>query len=518
MHTLPVRSSILLFALFGVCAAGAAIYYPSPEQITVGAPTVSVDILRIPLEGEVGGYDEPEFDTFEWYGPGVSLLSGQPVKLARPTLIRGDVVRVQLDASLLRTPGIGYIVYTVDPTGRRERQFIGINVTPPPRIDGALTAGSVNTRMAQTLEAVNGSAPYQWSISSGSLPTGIVLVGRAQSADFVGIPTAAGSYTFTVRVVDRYQISAEKSFTLLIAGPPVRISTTELPSGVVGIPYAVQLQAAGGTAPFQWSSAASLPPGLSLSASGALAGTPTAAGTYSIAVSVKDAAGSDQKTFSLAIDAAFLSFQAASGEAGVAAPESIVAGYGVGLPTAVVSVVIRDSGGQESAARLYFASPGQINYVVPAGTRTGAAVVTVRSAGAMAAVGTLQIQTVAPGIFTMSADGKGTPAGYYLRVGADQSRTNGPLSEAIDLGAPSDSVYLLLVGTGIRNRSSLEAATATVGGESVPVTFAGPQTEYPGLDQINLGPLPRTLAGRGTVTVQLKVDGKNANPVTVAIR
>jgi hypothetical protein len=38
------------------------------------------------------------------------------------------------------------------------------------------------------------------------------------------------------------------------------------------------------------------------------------------------------------------------------------------------------------------------------------------------------------------------------------------------------------------------------------------------VDQINLGPLPRTLAGRGTIDVVLTVDGKTANTVQLAIK
>ena len=47
--------------------------------------------------------------------------------------------------------------------------------------------------------------------------------------------------------------------------------------------------------------------------------------------------------------------------------------------------------------------------------------------------------------------------------------------------------------------------------------FAGPvaQGQFDGLDQINLGPLPRELAGRGEVDIVITVDGKQANVVTV---
>ena len=45
-----------------------------------------------------------------------------------------------------------------------------------------------------------------------------------------------------------------------------------------------------------------------------------------------------------------------------------------------------------------------------------------------------------------------------------------------------------------------------------------PQGQFVGLDQINIGPLPRSLAGRGEVNILLTADGKPANTVTVNVR
>ena len=92
---------------------------------------------------------------------------------------------------------------------------------------------------------------------------------------------------------------------------------------------------------------------------------------------------------------------------------------------------------------------------------------------------------------------------------------NSRASVPIDLGPEGDQVFLLLFGTGVRGFSS--QVTATVGGESVPVLGAVPQGEFVGLDQINIGPLPRSLAGRGEVNILLTADGKPANTVTVNV-
>jgi uncharacterized protein (TIGR03437 family) len=67
-------------------------------------------------------------------------------------------------------------------------------------------------------------------------------------------------------------------------------------------------------------------------------------------------------------------------------------------------------------------------------------------------------------------------------------------------------------------RGFKQQAVATIGGVSVSVTGPVAQSQYVGLDQVNLGPLPRSLAGRGEVAIALTVDGKAANSVTVNIQ
>lgn len=71
------------------------------------------------------------------------------------------------------------------------------------------------------------------------------------------------------------------------SGGNVVVTTASLPTGTVGSAYAVQMQASGGTAPYHWS-ATGLPPGLSLSSSGLLSGTPTSAGAFNPAFTAFD--------------------------------------------------------------------------------------------------------------------------------------------------------------------------------------------------------------------------------------
>ncbi len=171
----------------------------------------------------------------------------------------------------------------------------------------------------------------------------------------------------------------------------------------------------------------------------------------------------------------------------------------------------------------------QINYLMPAETAAGAATITVKSGDGTISVGTAMISPAAPSLFTANANGQGVAAGVALRVKADGAQVyeaiarfdpvqNRFVPEPIDLGDANEQVFLVLYGSGIRNRSALSAVTATVGGLTPPVLFAGAVEGLFGLDQVNVGPLSRSLMGRGEVDVALIVDGRRANLARVSFK
>jgi uncharacterized protein (TIGR03437 family) len=199
------------------------------------------------------------------------------------------------------------------------------------------------------------------------------------------------------------------------------------------------------------------------------------------------------------------------------------------LPEALgeTQVSVTDSDGHDFWAPLYFVSPGQINFLLPASAKTGAAPVRVFQQNKVTARGAVQVDPVAPGLFTANANGQGAPAALGVRVAA--SGVQSPVDVyrcgtvqgscapvVIDLGGATDQVILELFGTGIRGRSALTAVTAKIGGQDAEVLYAGPQGGFAGLDQVNVR-VPRSLAGRGNVDVVLVVDGKTANTVTVRV-
>jgi uncharacterized protein (TIGR03437 family) len=142
--------------------------------------------------------------------------------------------------------------------------------------------------------------------------------------------------------------------------------------------------------------------------------------------------------------------------------------------------------------------------------------------------GEVVLEAAAPALFTADLSGEGPPPGVLITVIEGFSRTDGLVlcsggagacdSLPLDLfGMPGD-VYIGLFGTGLRGHGGLSNVNATIGGEDVPVSFAGPQGEFAGLDQVNLGPLPRALAGLGEVEINISAGGKRSNPVTVTVR
>ncbi len=228
---------------------------------------------------------------------------------------------------------------------------------------------------------------------------------------------------------------------------------------------------------------------------------------------------------------------------GPLAPESIATVFAQGLaartesatttplPTSLagVTLTVTDSAGVARAAPLYFVSANQLNFLVPAGTASGKARVSIRKHDGTTGSADILVDPAAPGLF--SADATGTGVGLIAAVRADaqgqqswqpayryDAQAGKIVAAPVSLGGQSDRVYLVLYGTGLRHVQPASNVTAEVGGTSVPVTFFGAQSEYVGLDQVNIGPLPRTLAGKGEVAVVVAAGRFKSNAVSVTIQ
>jgi hypothetical protein len=141
----------------------------------------------------------------------------------------------------------------------------------------SLPDGQVSAAYGMTLAAAGGIAPYSWSMSSGTLPAGLVL--NAATGVINGTPSKPiTNDALAIQVADSSNPSLKKTanFTLTISPMPLQITTVSLPNGQVGSTYNTTLAASGGTSPYTWSqTSGTLPSGLTLNAAtGAITGTP----------------------------------------------------------------------------------------------------------------------------------------------------------------------------------------------------------------------------------------------------
>ena len=158
---------------------------------------------------------------------------------------------------------------------------------------GSLPGGSMGIAYGATLSVTGGTAPYRWTLASGSLPGGLVLDSAAGTIS--GTPTGTGAAlnaTFVVRVNDDNGLVAEQPYSIQIFG----IHERALFAGVTGLPYRMTLTGEGGMPPYTWTiSSGALPPGLSLESDGTLTsylrGVPTQTGSYSFELQLQDSTG-----------------------------------------------------------------------------------------------------------------------------------------------------------------------------------------------------------------------------------
>ena len=170
------------------------------------------------------------------------------------------------------------------------------DVTLEPTI---LINGTAGISYDQRIRASGGSGPFNYSVSSGTLPPGLVLDPTAGSLS--GRPTIAGSYDFTITATDSNSICpGSQGYTLVIDCPiiSVRPANPDLTPGQVGVTYNRAFTANGGLAPYTFSIGnGALPGGLSLdSATGILSGSPSVSGTFSFAIQANDNSGCSGST------------------------------------------------------------------------------------------------------------------------------------------------------------------------------------------------------------------------------
>ena len=194
------------------------------------------------------------------------------------------------------TTGTVTLVVTTSP--------LTITTVPP------IFAGTVGAVYSQSFQASGGQQPYTWSIVSGNAGN---LTLDPSTGNLQGTPQNAGSFNFTVQVVDKAGAVASQSYSLVVNQPPLTLTLGVLAAGTVGTSYSQKLgiSVIGGQSPYTYSltTGSSPAPGLSFDpASQIISGVPTSAGTFNFTLQVNDASGlSATRPGTLLINAASLS-------------------------------------------------------------------------------------------------------------------------------------------------------------------------------------------------------------------
>ncbi|HLJ13513.1 MAG TPA: Ig-like domain repeat protein [Bryobacteraceae bacterium] len=334
--------------------------------------------------------------------------------------------------------------------------------------------------------AAAGSAPLTQIVNKAQSSTALAISGLTLNAAVTAVAPGAGTPTGSLRFLDAATntVLAESA----LAGSSAATPLSSIADPIVAV-YS-------GDSNFQSSSSGALMPLAAVNAA-----------SYTAASFAPDE-----------IVTLFGSNLAAGMVSGTAAPAALLGG---------TTVTVTDSAGVKHSAGILFVSPAQASFLIPADTPPGPATVIVTNADRPAVSTAILVTPVAPGLFTVNSNGQGVPAGQIIRVHADGTQDapqdlavfdkvqNLWVPTPIDLGAPADTVYLMLYGTGLRH--SKVTPVCTIAGQQIPVLFAGAQGGFPGLDQVNLV-LPQSLRGAGTVDLALVADGTAANIVTLAFQ
>jgi hypothetical protein len=135
---------------------------------------------------------------------------------------------------------------------------------------------------------------YVWSVvgDASTFPPGISL---STSGQVSGTPTTPGTYRFLIEAASATDPSNAGVKSFMVTVTPITITSSSLPYGEIGMPYSASLTTTGATGSLTWTQPfiddSLLPPGLTLSPSGTISGTPTSAGAYNINLLATDSSG-----------------------------------------------------------------------------------------------------------------------------------------------------------------------------------------------------------------------------------
>ncbi|TAG01978.1 MAG: T9SS C-terminal target domain-containing protein, partial [Cytophagia bacterium] len=177
-------------------------------------------------------------------------------------------------------------------------QTYGINVTCPTATLSPSTLPNViqGASYNQTLTQTGLIGTLTWSVSIGSLPTGLTL--NSTTGAITGTATGFGNSNFTTQVSNG-TCSGTQTYSINVTCPTTTLNPSTLPNAIQGASYNQTLTQTGLSGTLTWSvSVGNLPAGLTLnSTTGAITGTATTLGTSNFTIQVSNGTCSGTQVF-----------------------------------------------------------------------------------------------------------------------------------------------------------------------------------------------------------------------------
>lgn len=363
---------------------------PATVSVTVGTPSITVT----PSGGFAATVGIPYSQTFTWSGGAAPYSGYQVTGLPAGLSITGNTASSVTISGTPTAAGSFTLGASATDSSTGSGPFtvagsFGLVVAAPSLVltPAATTfAAPYGAAYSQSFTASGGIGSYTYA-TTGSLPPGTSFSGNTLS----GTPTAPGSYAFSVTATDTGSSGAGSPFTVAqnyavtVAAPVITILPATLVAGTAGTAYSASFSASGAVAPYSFAvTSGSLPPGLGLSAGGALTGTPSASGSFTFSVVATDSNGQSSAAGSYTLVLAVPSISLTpgtvpAGTAGTAYSQSFSASGGIAPYTIAHTAGALPAGLTFSAGALSGTptQSGTFNFSITATDSTGGTAATV---------------------------------------------------------------------------------------------------------------------------------------------
>jgi hypothetical protein len=260
-----------------------------------------------------GTIDDSGWLTFDYVSPGLDFKAAGAGDPLVPDLPGGSIPVAFNGPEYRANASRGALLLHHFNAGATKAQVVPLGCPTITVTNPAVASGPVGVAFSQTFTQTGGLGTTTFSTTS-TLPAGLTL---SSAGALAGTPTQGGVFPITVTATDANACTGSSLYTLTIACPTIALSPTTLPGGTPGTPFSQTVTASGGSGSYSYAvTAGTQPPGLSLSGTGTLSGTPTTGGTYSFTVTATDGslcAGSRVYSVTIASPATVASVNPASG-------------------------------------------------------------------------------------------------------------------------------------------------------------------------------------------------------------